>query len=220
MTRTNHQTPLEQIPVPATGKEQVYRTKVMGQEYIFHGLAALLGAADMSKAGDRGAGLAPGGEIAREAARTILSDLTLQHIHDHPLTTQEGDIDEIMIVNYDIDSNVYEEIAKFTLGELKDSFQECSGDELLRIGRGMTGVMVAAVTKLMGVHDMIFNARKMRCPTRARNHLGLEGTLSSRIQPNHPTDDLTAITAMVLQGLSMGNGDLMIGPEPFGRHGR
>ena len=214
MTLNNHQTPLDQIPVPAISKLQVYRTEVMGKEYVFRGLAALLGAADMSKAGDRGAGLARNGEIEREAARTLLSGLTLQHIYEHPLTTQEGDIDEIMMVNYDIDRHVYETIASLTLGELKDRFQESNGDQLLHYGRGMTGVMVAAVTKLMGVHDMIFNARKIRCLSRARNHLGLEGTLSSRIQPNHPTDDLSAITAMVLQGLSMGNGDLMIGLNP------
>ena len=52
-----------------------------------------LGAADFSKAGDRGAGLAAPTEVVREAARTILSSLTLQHLYDRPLTDDEGRVE-------------------------------------------------------------------------------------------------------------------------------
>ena len=214
MEPVTRRTALDRIPLPEIAKQQTYRLKVMGEEFSFKGLAALLGAADLSKAGDRESGLAASNEVEREAARTLLSELTLEHIYHHPLLTAEGDIDEIMVVNYDLDEQVFEELAPMTVGALKDRIQMIDGDELLRIGRGLTGVMVAAVTKLMSVHDLIFNARKIRCPIQTRNHLGLPGTLSSRIQPNHPTDDLAAISAMVLQSLSMGNGDLMIGLNP------
>ena len=63
----------------------------------------ILGAADYSKAGDRNAKLAAPEEAAREAARMILSDLTLQYLHDHPLTADDGHVDSVMRVNYDID---------------------------------------------------------------------------------------------------------------------
>ena len=52
--------------------------------------------------------------------------------------------------------------------------------------------MAAAVAKLCDVHELILVARKIRPPTNARTTLGLPGTLSSRLQPNHPTDDLAA----------------------------
>lgn len=116
--------------------------------------------------------------------------------------------------NYDIDLTIFNDMAMMTLGELKDWMQKASGPQIKRAGRGLTGVMVAAVTKLMSVHDMVYNTRKIEFPTQARTHLGLAGSLSTRIQPNHPTDDLNAITALTWMGLSMGNGDLLIGLNP------
>ncbi len=44
--------------------------------------------------------------------------------------------------------------------------------------------------------------------------IGLPGRLSTRLQPNHPTDDLKGIAASVLDGLSYGNGDAVIGVNP------
>ena len=207
-------TPLQDIPVPEPRPDEVYRLNVMGREYSFTGLKALLGAADLRKAGDINAGLAAADEVEREAARTLLSDLTLQHLYDRPLVNRHGRVDDIMRVGYDLNLEVFDELALMTVGELKDWIQAATGAELVKAGTGLTPVMVAAVTKLMGVHDLIYNARKITCPTRARTHLGLQGSLSTRIQPNHPTDDLSAITALTWLGLSMGNGDLMIGLNP------
>ncbi|WP_419534260.1 ethanolamine ammonia-lyase subunit EutB [Endozoicomonas sp.] len=207
-------TPLDQIPVPAPKADEIYRTRVIGQSFTFIGLKALLGAAGFHTSGDQVAGLAADDEVSREAARAILSDLTLQHIYDHPLTNDRGEIDDIMRVNYDIDLTIFDDMAMMTVGELKDWIQKASGAQIKRAGKGLTGVMISAVTKLMSVHDMVYNTRKIECPTQARTHLGLAGSLSTRIQPNHPTDDLNAITALTWMGLSMGNGDLLIGLNP------
>ena len=95
-------TPLDQIPVPAPKADEIYRTRVIGQSFSFIGLKALLGAAGFHTSGDQVAGLAADGEVSREAARAILSDLTLQHIYDHPLTNDRCEIDDIMRVNYDL----------------------------------------------------------------------------------------------------------------------
>lgn len=207
-------TPLNQITVPTPKANEVYRTRIIGQDFCFTGLKALLGAAGFYTSGDQLSGLAVEDDITREAARAILSDLTLLHLYERPLTNESGKIDDIMRVNYDIDLNIFNELATMTVGELKDWLQTASGPQLKRTGKGLTGVMVAAVTKLMSVHDMVYNARKIECPTRARTHIGLAGSLSTRIQPNHPTDDLDAITALTWLGLSMGNGDLLIGLNP------
>ncbi len=207
-------TPLNQIMVPIPREDEVYRTRVIGQDFRFTGLKALLGAAGFHTSGDQLSTLAAEDDVTREAARAILSDLTLLHLYERPLTNESGGIDDIMRVNYDIDLGIFNELAMMTVGELKDWLQKASGVQIKRAGKGLTGVMVAAVTKLMSVHDMVYNARKIECPTRARTHLGLAGSLSTRIQPNHPTDDLDAITALTWLGLSMGNGDLLIGLNP------
>lgn len=209
-----HLRSLADIAVPVPPAEQVYRQRFFDHEFTFHGLKRLLGAADYSKAGDRHAGLAAATEMEREAARAILSGLTVQHLFDHPLTDDRGLIDAVMVVNYDIDRTTFEAIAHLTLGELKDRLLRASGTEIQQIGKALTGVMAAALAKLCDVHELIYVARKICKPTRARTLLGTPGTLSSRLQPNHPTDDPRGITFLVYLGLSLGAGDALIGVNP------
>ena len=55
---------------------------------------------------------------------------------------------------------------------------------------------------------------KCRVVTRFRNTLGLPGRLSTRLQPNHPTDDPQGIGASIIDGLLYGCGDAVIGINP------
>jgi ethanolamine ammonia-lyase large subunit len=57
-------------------------------------------------------------------------------------------------------------------------------------------------------------ARKCRVVTRFRSTIGLQGCLSTRLQPNHPTDDPSGIAASILDGLLYGSGDAVIGINP------
>src|SRR5262245_22067629 len=123
--------PLDQIPVPAPPADEIYRTQLFDHDYSFVGLKALLGAADFSKAGDRGAGLAAPTEVVREAARSILSSLTLQHLYDRPLTDDEGRVDSVMRVGYDIDLDLFRrKVAGWSLGQLKDFLLKAPGEEI------------------------------------------------------------------------------------------
>ncbi|MDO6806009.1 ethanolamine ammonia-lyase subunit EutB, partial [Wenyingzhuangia sp. 1_MG-2023] len=47
-----------------------------------------------------------------------------------------------------------------------------------------------------------------------RNTIGLPGRMSTRLQPNHPTDDPAGVAASVLDGLLYGSGDAVIGINP------
>jgi len=100
-------TPLSEIQVPAPKPDEWYRLNFDGLEHSFLGLKRLLGAADISKAGDRNAGLAASSEVEREVARTILSSLTVQHLFDRPLTDEAGLVDSVMRVNYAIDHDAF-----------------------------------------------------------------------------------------------------------------
>lgn len=207
-------TALTEINVPEPKPDEVYTLKLVDRDVCFQGLKQLLGAADYSKAGDRHAGLAVSGDDLREAARTALSDLTLDHLFERPLTDDEGRIDSVMRVNYDIDREVFASIASLTLGELKDRLLAAAGSETERIGRALTGVTAAALAKLCDVHELILVAQKCSHPTRARTLLGSPGTLSSRLQPNHPTDDPQGIALLCYWGFSLGAGDALIGVNP------
>ncbi len=208
--------PFNDITVPSPRAPETYTIRLLDRDYSFTGLKQLLGYADISKAGDRVAHLAAPNEATREAARSALSDITLQHIYDHPLTDNHGKVDSVMRVNYEIDHAVFAEISHLTVGMLKDTLMAANAQMVRRIGRGLTGVMVAALTKLLDVHEMIFLARKLKvgANAKARTMLGLPGTLSSRLQPNHPTDNINGVTMLVYTGLSMGTGDAMLGLNP------
>lgn len=207
-------TPLDRIAVPDPPPEELYTRKAFGREFTFRGLKRLLGAADTSKAGDRNAGLAAPDDVVREAARAILSSLTLRHLYDRPLTDDQGHVDSVMRVNYVINLELFRTLEAKTLGELKDHLLRCPGTEAAQIGHALTGVMAAALAKIMDTHELIYVARKISRPTKARTTLGSPGTLSSRLQPNHPVDDLRGVTLLVYAGLSMGTGDALFGLNP------
>ncbi|UYZ83303.1 ethanolamine ammonia-lyase subunit EutB [Entomomonas sp. E2T0] len=208
--------PIADIFVPKPSLAHSYQIELLGLHYSFKDLKQVLGNADISKAGDRVANLAAADEATREAARAVLSNLTLQHIFDNPLIDNNGKVDSVMRVNYAIDHAVFEEIGSLTVGEFKDLLMRSTGNEIRRYGTALTGVMAAALTKLLDVHEMIFLARKLKtgASAKARTLLGLPGTLSTRLQPNHPTDNLDSITMLLYTGLSMGTGDCMFGLNP------
>jgi ethanolamine ammonia-lyase large subunit len=79
---------------------------------------------------------------------------------------------------------------------------------------GVTPEMAAAVSKIMRNQDLILVAKKCEVITQFRNTLGLHGHFSTRLQPNHPTDDMTGIAASILDGLMYANGDAVIGINP------
>jgi ethanolamine ammonia-lyase large subunit len=74
--------------------------------------------------------------------------------------------------------------------------------------------MVAAVSKICRNQDLVLIAGKCQVTTRFRCTIGLPGRLSTRLQPNHPTDDPKAIAAGILDGLLYASGDACIGINP------
>jgi ethanolamine ammonia-lyase large subunit len=206
--------PPSEIQVPTAKPDERYEISLFDRQFSFKGLKRLLGAADFDKAGDRLAGLAARDDLEREAARAILSGLTLQNLFDAPLVDDDGRIDDVMRVSYDIDPESFREIAHLSVGEAKDFILDASPVEVARFGRGVTAVMAAAIAKLMDVHELIFVSRKLTVSAKARTTVGLPNRLSSRLQPNHATDDFDAIRLLIYTGLSLGAGDALIGINP------
>ena len=166
---------IEQIQLPVPKPNTAYSITLLDRAFTFSHLKHILGAADISKAGDRKAGLAADNEIEREAARAVLSSLTLQHFYDNPLTNIHEKIDSVMAINYDINHAVFSTISHLTLGELKDELLSSNGAHIRKIGTALTGVMVAALTKLLDVHELIHLAKKLKhgASTKARTAVGL-----------------------------------------------
>ena len=114
------------------------------------------------------------------------------------------------------DANAFAPIAHLTVGEFREWLlaEETTGEVLAAVAAGVTPEMAAAVSKIMRVQDLVTVASKCRVITRFRDTIGLPGRLSTRLQPNHPTDDPRGIAASVIDGLLYANGDAVIGVNP------
>lgn len=193
----------------------ILKTKLFGHVYQFKSLKEVMAKANEEKSGDKLAGLAADNAEERVAAKVILSNVTLEDLRNNPSVPYE--LDEVTrIIQDDVNITIYNEIKNWTVSELREWIlsEETTGADIRRISRGLTSEMVAAVAKLMSNMDLIYGAKKIRVTAHCNTTIGEEGTLSSRLQPNHPTDDPDGIIASLLEGLTFGAGDALLGLNP------
>ena len=191
------------------------QTTLLGKTYQFGSLKEVLAKANEEKTGDSLAGLAAENAKERVAAKVVLSAVTLGDLRENPAVPYEQD-QVTRIIQDDLNEKVYERIRNWTVGELREWIlaDTTTGDQIRKLSRGLTSEMVAAVCKLMGNLDLIYGAQKITVTAHCNTTIGLPGTLSCRLQPNHTTDDPEGITASTLEGLSFGAGDAVIGLNP------
>ncbi|MGX5777294.1 ethanolamine ammonia-lyase subunit EutB [Methylorubrum zatmanii] len=190
-----------------------YRHTVGPRTHVFADLAMLMAKATPIRSGDCLAGIAAESAEENMAARWCLAEVPLKEILARPLIPYEED-DVTRLILDDHDEAAFAEIAHLTVGDFREFLLTASSETLARIAPGVTPEIAAAVSKIMRNQDLILVARKARVVTKFRNTIGLPGTLAVRLQPNHPTDDLAGVTASILDGLSYGCGDAVIGINP------
>ena len=191
------------------------KTTLLGKTYQFQSVKDVLAKANEEKTGDQLAGLAAESAQERVAAKVVLSEMTLQDLRENPAVPYEED-EVTRIIQDDLNTPAYEKIKGMTVGQFREWIlaETTSTDAIRKASRGLTSEMVAAVCKLMGNLDLIYAAAKLPVTAHCNTTIGLPGTLSCRLQPNHTTDDPDGITASVLEGLSFGAGDAVIGLNP------
>ena len=191
------------------------RRKIREVTYNFDDLRDLLAKASPYRSGDALAGIAAESDEQRAAAQMTLADLPLRAFLQHALVPYEGDEVSRLIVDTH-DPAAFAPVATFTVGDFRDWLLSdgATGEALAGLGSGLTPEMVAAVSKLMRIQDLVLVARKIRVVTQFRTTVGLPGRLSTRLQPNHPVDDPAGIAAAMVDGLLLGSGDAVIGINP------
>ena len=190
-------------------------TTLLGKTYQFSSVKEVMAKANEEKTGDKLAGLAAENARERIAAKVVLSALTLADLRENPAVPYEAD-EVTRIIQDDVNETVYRKIRGWTVAEFREWLldEKTTQEDIARVRRGLTSEMVAAVCKLMSNLDLIYAANKMPVMATCNTTIGLPGTLSCRLQPNHTTDDPNGITASVLEGLSFGAGDAVIGLNP------
>ena len=185
--------------------------------HVFADLRDLLAKATPPRSGDVLAGLAAETAQQRVAAQYALADVPLTHFLEEQVVPYETDEVTRLIVDTH-DTAAFAPIRSLTVGELRNWLlsDEATPERLAALAPGLTPEMAAATAKLMRVQDLIAAARKIRVVTRFRTTVGLPGRLSTRLQPNHPTDDPAGIAVAILDGLLLGSGDAVIGINPAG----
>jgi ethanolamine ammonia-lyase large subunit len=186
-----------------------------GKTYTFRDLNDVLAKANEEKSGDRLAGVAAASATERIAAKLVLSEVTLAELREHPAVPYDDDA-VTRLIQDDLNLPIYETVKSWTVSRLREHVldENVSGEDLLRLSRGLTSEMIAACAKLMSNLDLIVAARKIRVVVHANNTLGLPGRLSIRLQPNHPSDSIEGILASLKEGLSFGAGDAVLGINP------
>jgi ethanolamine ammonia-lyase large subunit len=188
---------------------------VRGTTHSFADLRTLLAKASPLRSGDQLAGIAAATAEERAIAQMTLADLPLATFLNEAIVPYETDeVTRLIIDSHD--PTAFAPIANLTVGELRNWLlsDEATTDQLANLAPGLTPEMAAAVSKLMRVQDLIYVARKISVVTRFRTTVGLPGHLSTRLQPNHPTDSPIGIAASILDGLLLGSGDAVIGINP------
>lgn len=201
-----------------------YRQELGGHTYEYDGIVDLLAKASPLRSGDVLAGCAAQSAAERMAARWALADVPLTtFLDDQVVPYDDDDVTRLIIDSHDVAA--FAPVSSLTVGGLRDWLLERAaepdaGQTLTALGPGLTPEMVAATSKLMRNQDLIAVGAATRVVTGFRTTLGLEGRLSTRLQPNHPTDDHAGVAAAVLDGLLMGAGDAVIGINPASDNAR
>lgn len=193
----------------------MYYATLGARRYVFDDLKTLMARATPPRSGDRLAGVAADSGEERVAAQFALADLPLSTFLNETVVPYEHDEVTRLIVDTH-DRVAFAAVSHLTVGGLRDFLlsDEATPAVLTALAPGLTPEMVAAVAKLSRLQDLMVIAAKYSVVTRFRNTIGLPGTLSVRLQPNHPTDDPRGIAASILDGLLLGAGDAVIGINP------
>ncbi|MGV3615904.1 MAG: ethanolamine ammonia-lyase subunit EutB [Fimbriimonas sp.] len=190
-----------------------YRATVGSTTYRFEDLRELLAKASPARSGDELAGVAAASHAERVAARYALADVPLaRFLSEYVIPPEADDVTRLILETHDREG--FAAVASLTLGGFREYLLAATESELRTLRLGITPEMAAAVSKLMRNGDLVVAAQRLPVVTRFRSTVGIPGRFSTRLQPNHPTDDPKGILAGTLVGLLFGCGDAVIGINP------
>ena len=192
-----------------------YHHTIAARSYVFTDLKDLLAKASPARSGDSLAGVIAENAQERVAAQMALADLPLAtFLNDCVIPYETDEVTRLIIDEHD--DEAFSVISHLTVGDFRNWLLSDTADTttLEKIAPGVTPEMAAAVSKIMRIQDLVAVSQKCRVISQFRNTIGLQGRLATRLQPNHPTDDMTGIAASIVDGLLYGAGDAVIGINP------
>ncbi len=191
------------------------KTTLLGKTYAFKDVKDVLAKANELKSGDELAGIAAETAQERVAAKVVLANMLVSDVRNSPVVPYEED-EVTRIIQDDVNERIYESVQNWTMAELREYILDdaTTTQDIHRLSRGLTSEVVAGVAKLMSNLDLLVGAKKSVVTAHCNTTIGMPGTFSARLQPNHPTDDPDGVLAELMEGLAYGVGDAVIGLNP------
>ncbi|MFY9609459.1 MAG: ethanolamine ammonia-lyase subunit EutB [Blastocatellia bacterium] len=174
-------------------------------------LKKVLVLANRFKEGDLLVGGTADEQVAHDA-RARLASLRLAEMTKPDLVDDE--VTEAL--NRSLNRKLANELSSLTVSEIKTALLSSTASRWLNSYRdGLSSEAIAAVVKLMTDDELSQTARSLFNPLPGRGiAIGSRGHFGSRIQPNSPGDDEEEILFSILEGLSYGCGDVILGLNP------
>lgn len=198
-----------QAQTPDAGESLIAWVKRVRGEWDETLFRQMLGAANEFKEGDEIIGVAAINPTARKYSRQLLSHTTIQQIDSHP--QQSDDLYEL--INAAIDPSVQQEIATWTIGDLKKHLLQEPESAIHEIRRGLSSDVIACVVRLMTNDELTSVGSKVFNPLPG-SRIGAKGYMGARIQPNSPTDHPDDIRWQVFNAFAFAVGDVLVGTNP------
>jgi len=139
----------------------------------FDSLRELMAKATPARSGDYLAGVAASSDAERAAAQMALAEVPLKHFLQEALIPYESDEVTRLIIDTH-DAQAFAPVSHLTVGGFRDWLLSDVADEasLKALAPGLTPEMVAAVSKIMRIQDLVLVAQKTRVVTRFRKYPG------------------------------------------------
>ncbi len=192
-----------------------YSHTIASQRYQFADLRTLMARASPARSGDQLSGVIAQTMQERLAAQMALAALPLKvFLNECVVPYEDDEVTRLILDSHD--NAAFAAVSHLTVGDFRNWLlgDAATTASLASLAPGLTPEMVAAVSKICRLQDLVLIARKCSVVTRFRGTIGMSGRLATRLQPNHPTDDATGIAASLLDGLLHGCGDAVIGINP------
>jgi ethanolamine ammonia-lyase large subunit len=150
--------------------------------------------------------------LVRVEARRELSALRIGEVN--AVTLVEDEVSEALSRSLNLD--LTPEIAPLTVAEVRHILLGSGGAQWAeRYRDGLSSEAIAAVVKVMSNAELAQVAQSLFNPLPGEGiTIGAPRHFGSRIQPNSPGDDEEEILFSVLEGLSYGCGDVILGLNP------
>ena len=151
-------------------------------------------------------------EQVRQEAREALASISLGEI------TRTAFVEDQLtdVLHQSLDWPLANELLSLAVGDLKQFLLGHSAAAWAeRYRDGLASEAIAAVVKLMNNDELAEASRALFNPLPGNGiAVGSRGHFGSRIQPNSPSDDEEEILFSILEGLTYGCGDVILGVNP------